>query len=115
MTTYQPQEGVHIGRPPCANCGANFHLHHDAERHGSHLPDRLCLECERVGPPACPTPYRPGGLQAAADALRSAYRAGDANRVFAARGDLQRLLGHRAGTCLPLCEPCDLLLSTVPR
>lgn len=72
--TYSPAEGIFIGRPPCGSCGANWHLHHDG---------------------ACPEPYRPSSLVAALGELADAVRAGNPIRVFAARGEVQRLMGHR--------------------
>ncbi len=80
MSTYEPQHGVHVGRPPCVHCAAAYRLHHD-------------------GP--CPVPYRPETLTAAVRALREAKP----GATFAARGDLQRLLGrgHEPDGCVG-CE-----------
>ena len=90
MTTYQPQPGIFVGRPPC-HCGAAYRLHGNEG--------------------ACPSPYRPDTLAVAIHDLRRAVAAADTSRIFAARGDVQRLLGHRPGTCTPLCEGCDVLLA----
>lgn len=87
MTTYSPQAGVHVGRPPCATCGANYHLH-------------------RAG--TCPAAYRPDSLQAAVSALSAAQGRHDPAATFAARGDLQRLLGraHTWDGCIG-CQALD--------
>lgn len=50
---------------------------------------------ERGGSLACPTQARVGSLESAIDALVAAQRGGDQTRMFAARGDVQRLMGHR--------------------
>ena len=71
--TYEPQARVTVGRPPCANCGAAFRLHRDG---------------------VCPTAYRPDTLEAAQRELADAERSGDANRIFVARGELQRIIGR---------------------
>lgn len=72
-TTYRPQPGVHVGRPPCAECGAAYRLHRDG---------------------ACPTAYRPGTIEAAVRELEGAIARKDPAAVFAARGDIQRLMGR---------------------
>lgn len=72
--TYRAQQGIFIGRPPC-ECGAAYRLHRDG---------------------ACPVPYRPPTIQSAERDLRDAERSGDANRIFIARGEVQRLRGRRA-------------------
>lgn len=71
---YQPQEGVYAGRPPCAECGAAFRLHRDG---------------------ACPEAYRPDSLEEAQRGLAAAEASGDPDRVFIARGEVQRLGGGR--------------------
>ena len=73
MTTYRAQEGVFVGRPPCAECGANYHLHRDG----------VCLAAWRPTTPA-----------EAQRELAAAEASGDPTRVFVARGDLQRLEGR---------------------
>lgn len=92
MTTYTAQPGVWPGAPPC-HCGAARRLH------------------VGVGAP-CPTAWRPDTLATAVVALRRAVGNADRDAVFVARGDVQRQLGHRRASCTPLCEACDLLLST---
>lgn len=87
MTTYLPQTGVFMGRPPCENCGAAFRLHGLSGTTGVELAasansgDRL----------ACPTAYRPASLDEARARLAEAETSGDQARIFVARGDLQRL------------------------
>lgn len=61
---------------------------------------------------ACPEVYRPDDLEVATTELLRAALAGDANAVFTARGNVQRLLQHPAGTCRPLCSSCQALLET---
>lgn len=93
MTTYQAQQGVFVGRPPCT-CGAAFRLH--------------------AADGTCPTAYRPSDLAAAvADLRRLVGVAATSSDLFVARGNVQRLLGHRQGACAPLCEACDVLYATV--
>jgi hypothetical protein len=98
MSTYLPQEGVFPGRPPCASCGANFHLHA--------LPPELVAMGfqvtatglgavhDRGGRLVCPEPYRPTTIEVAQRELAEAEAAGDEARVFVARGHLQRLQGR---------------------
>lgn len=83
MTTYQPAEGVFVGRPPCVNCGAAWRLHEPVARPGA------------AGVLRCPVAYRPDTLDAANRALDEAIASGDQARIFAARGDVQRLGGPR--------------------
>lgn len=52
---------------------------------------------------ACPEAYRPGTMAEALRELAAAQASGNSVRVFSARGEVQRLLGHRTGTCWPLC------------
>ena len=54
----------------------------------------------------CPDP-RSRSIEEATAAVR---RAGPG--AFAARGNLQRLMDHRPGTCSPMCEACDALLAS---
>lgn len=82
MSTYEPQEGVLAGRPPCRNCGAAYRLHYPAGKRGG-------MEC--------PTAYRPGTLAEARDQLDKAEASGDANRIFVARGEVQRLASREEG------------------
>jgi hypothetical protein len=73
---YQPNTSqVFVGRPPCVNCGAAYRLH-----------------AQTIGL-QCPEPHRPSTLAEAQQALEEAQRAGDDTRIFAARGDVQRLGG----------------------
>jgi hypothetical protein len=67
---------------------------------------------------ACPTQYRPDTLAQAMRELDAAVLRKGAmlhptteatDRVFAARGEVQRHLGHRPGTCAPTCAGCTLL------
>lgn len=89
MTTYLPQTGVFMGRPPCENCGAAFRLHGLSGTTGVELAasansgDRL----------ACPTAYRPASLDDAEKALVRAILSGDQAASFVARGEVQRLGG----------------------
>jgi hypothetical protein len=76
--TYAPQEGVHVGRPPCATCGANYHLHRVVGRW------RLCPEA-----------YRPSTMAEAQRELSQAVAASDPVAEFVARGNVQRLAGRR--------------------
>jgi len=74
MTMYEPQEGIHVGRPPCSQCGAAYRLHRDG---------------------ACPAAWRPTTPAEAERELAAAEASGDAARVFVARGDLQRIRGRQ--------------------
>jgi len=89
MTAYAPQRGLFVGRPPCFHCGAAYRLHHKADD----------------GTLACPTRWRPSSLRVAVDALEAARERGDQAALFAARGDIQHLLGrgHAADGCIG-CE-----------
>lgn len=93
MTTYDPVPGVYVGRPPCVVCGAAYRLHRAG---GSTL--------------VCPVAYRPATIAQALADLRGAMTRDDANELFIARGEVQRLTGHRLGTCLPLCAGCSGVL-----
>jgi hypothetical protein len=42
----------------------------------------------------CPEPYRPATIESATAELKSAEASGDANRIFVARGNFQRLKGR---------------------
>lgn len=102
MSTYAPQEGVYPGRPPCANCGANFQLHRAPVAATAGLPGRAMVTGRGLAKLydagvqlECPEAYRPGTLELARRALEEAEASGDANRIFTARGDLQRLEGRR--------------------
>jgi hypothetical protein len=110
MSTYAPREGVFVGRPPCANCGANLQLHTipagvvegvtvpitvgPTERRYLTSRGLQKLLDEGVGL-ECPEAYRPSTLEAARRALADAEAAGDSARIFTARGDLQRLEGRK--------------------
>jgi succinate dehydrogenase/fumarate reductase-like Fe-S protein len=63
----------------------------------------------------CPELYRPAVLADAVRELTAARAAERPDRVFAARGEVQRLLGHRPGTCTPMCLGCVALLEPVAR
>lgn len=108
MSTYVAQEGVYVGAPPCASCGAALRLHT--------VPAGTITEAVpiRVGPNTrqyltslglqkllaagaqlqCPEAYRPGTLEEAQRGLAAAEASGDAARIFIARGELQRLQGR---------------------
>lgn len=108
MSTYTPQPGVFVGRPPCAACGANLQLHTlpEEEALALQMPQRsdgqyltsgeLQRLLERRVPLRCPAAYRPTRIEEAQRALAQAEASGDPVRVFAARGDLQRLTGRRS-------------------
>jgi hypothetical protein len=87
VSTYEPQEGVLAGRPPCRHCGAAFRLHRNPA-----LDERPLEQHEPRHP--CPTAYRPGSLEEAQRELVAAEASGDANRIFVARGEVQRLAGR---------------------
>jgi hypothetical protein len=84
MTTYEAQPtGIGAGRPPCANCGAAYRLHHaDVNDSGEQYVLR------------CPVAYRTDTLGAAQEDLRAAEASGDPARIFVARGNVQRLGGR---------------------
>lgn len=114
MTTYVPAEGVHVGRPPCANCGAALRLHRTPA-----ADERCCLTATAMALAArtrtllCPTPAAAThDLLGAIAALSAAAQGHDQAATFTARGEVQRYLDHRPGTCLPLCTACNLLLET---
>lgn len=73
VSKYLAAQGVFVGRPPCETCGAAYRLH-------------------RFG--ACPEAYRPTTQDEAQRLLERAEHNGDAERVFVARGELQRLRGR---------------------
>jgi len=81
----------------CRDCGASLRLHG--------FTDRL----DAWGQPlrSCPTAYRPTTLDRALVELEDAT---GPEAIFTARGNVQHLLGHRPGTCHPLCDACDALL-----
>jgi hypothetical protein len=83
--TFVPQP---LHRTHCAGCGAARVAHH----HTTH---------------ACPTPYRPSTLADAMREFEAATAAGDQNRIFAARGEVQRLHGSRHP--IPECAVCRML------
>lgn len=108
MTNYLPAPGVYVGRPPCSECGAAYHLHGPA-----HLSAAQRAAASVEGRLPCPSSWRPSHLEEALAQLRTAN---DPAAIFTARGEVQRLLGHRPGTCLPLCSACEaLLVSGAPR
>ena len=94
MTSYEPDPAI-IGTawPACVHCHAARRLHIAG---------------------ACPTAYRPGHLETATAALRVALERRDQAAIWVARGDVQRLAGHRLGDCKvddsPLCYACALLV-----
>lgn len=90
--TYAPVDGTFVGRPPCASCGASFHLHQPS---GSVVDGKLRQRLFDGGTPLlCPQAARPDSLEAARRVLEDAEASGDAARIFAARGDVQRLEGR---------------------
>lgn len=103
-TTYQPQDGVFPGRPPCRHCGAAYRLHFSGAAPAVVLEDSTEIRpgvlyltkrgrdrLEAAGALTCPQAYRPGTLEVAERELRQAEATGDQARVFVARGNLQRL------------------------
>lgn len=98
MSTYAPAPGVHIGRPPCSNCGANFHLHRpsigplNARVSGTTLSNAYTRGEELWCPEQRPEPARAETLDAARAELALAEASGDEARVFVARGNVQRLM-----------------------
>jgi hypothetical protein len=89
MSTYEPQEGALVGWPPCRHCGAAYRLHHVEERTVAGAGATA-----RTARPRCPTAYRPSSLEEAQRELAAAEASGDANRIFVARGEVQRLQGR---------------------
>lgn len=87
VSTYSPQATVGPGRPPCANCGAAWRLHRNPAL------DTRPLEQHEPRHP-CPRAYRPATLEVAQRELEQAEASGDANRIFVARGEVQRLRGR---------------------
>jgi len=64
--------------------------------HGSPLLSRAARSTLAVrGTLPCPQAYRADSVDLAEKALAAALASGDANRVFVARGDVQRLTGRR--------------------
>lgn len=99
-TAYRPQKGVHVGRPPCRECGADFHLHRPAS--GTMADGRgLGRLYEQGVALLCPTRYRPASLGEAVVAHADAELRNDPAAVFTARGEIQRLLGrdHQRDGC----------------
>lgn len=94
MSTYQPQEGVFAGRPPCASCHANFQLHRPAGAGPQVTGEQLGRLYRQGVELECPEAYRPASLEEAQRGLEQAERSGDQARVFIARGELQRLRGR---------------------
>lgn len=90
MSTYAPAEGIHIGWPPCANCGAAYRLHHVTEH--SVAGAGAIARTARL---TCPTPYRPDTIEVAQRELAAAEASGDQARIFTARGEVQRLVGRK--------------------
>lgn len=94
--TYSPAEGTYIGRPPCANCGANFHLHRLRASGPAVSGATLANAHERGEALVCPTerpePARAETLDAARAELAQAEASKDPQRVFVARGNVQRLM-----------------------
>lgn len=102
-TTYAPQDGVFPGRPPCAACGADFHLHRPPDAGPLRVTGRgLGKRHDAGGALRCPTAYRPDTLGTAVAAMADAATRHDPAGVFAARGDIQRLLGrgHQWDGCI---------------
>lgn len=101
MKAYAPQLGLYPGRPPCATCGADFHLHRPAAGAvggllpGGRITGRGLATLAEAGVALwCPEPYRPASMAEAQRLLEEAERSGDQARVFVARGELQRLEGR---------------------
>jgi hypothetical protein len=89
LTMYIPAGTIGAGRPACARCGAAYGLH------GSILLSRAARATLAArGQLPCPHPFRVDSLAVAQRALDRAEASGDASRIFAARGDLQRLQGR---------------------
>lgn len=120
MTTYEPQVDVlDGGRPPCANCGAQLRLHRlppTSAAYATPLP-RGDLYLTSRGMQAlfdageqllCPEAYRPSVLT---DAITALAAANDRQAVFAARGEVQRLMGHRPAGA-EHCAACWALTHT---
>lgn len=84
--TYRPADGVFIGSPPCAECGAHYFLHGPA---AVTRDERRRLA--NAGRLPCPTPYRETSLERAQARLAEAEASGDDAAIFTARGDVQRL------------------------
>jgi len=104
--TYVPAEGIYIGRPPCAACGANFHLHRPAEGAVAGLLPRgritgrgLAKLADAGAPLECPRREgdRAASLEEAEAQLVQAEAGGDPVREFVARGEVQRLRGRGTG------------------
>lgn len=95
-TTWQPRSDM---PRYCANCYALQALHSMATG-------------------ACPERYRPDTLAEAMRELAAAQAAGQQGRIFAARGEVQRLAGHRIVDCpggtegQSLCAGCTVLAVT---
>lgn len=94
MSAYRPAEGVFVGRPPCAECGANFNLHRPTTIGAGATSTQLASAYRHGVPLRCPEAYRPGTLEEAVRGLVEAERSGDEARIFVARGELQRLAGR---------------------
>lgn len=103
MSSYRPAPGVWVARPPCDNCRANFHLHRPPTAPpspGDRRSERrvtgvdLAQAYDMGVPLACPEGYRVGSIEEAQEGLRRAEASGSQERVFVARGDLQRLEGR---------------------
>jgi hypothetical protein len=83
-----------------------------------------CAECGAARPThdyatgECPTAYRPDTLGEALRELAAAHAARDQARLFAARGEVQRISGHHVGECTTsvattsLCPACRALAAT---
>lgn len=108
MTIYAPQPAEPGGpaQPPCANCGAAFRLHRplaaDVAGLAVEVAGRQYVTAQGMrkllamgARLACPTAARPGSLAGAMQQLLAATIAGNATAVFSARGEVQRLMGHR--------------------
>ena len=86
---YVAQEGVHVGRPPCAECGVAARLHRDG---------------------ACPVAAR---LTDHLDVAVTRLLADPDDFVW--RGEVQRLMRHRPSADQDHCAACAALAKGGPR
>jgi hypothetical protein len=100
MTGYFNPSTRAMGRY-CRDCGASLRLH-------GFSPDKVDPWGAPLRP--CPEQYRPSTLDRALVELQEASDKADPAAIFTARGNVQHLLAHRPGTCLPMCDACDALL-----
>lgn len=120
MSTYEPQpQEPGGGRPPCVNCGAQLRLHRlpttsaayatPLPGGGMYLTSSGMQELLDAGEVLlCPEAYRPTGLVEAIAALAAANTT---PAIFAARGEVQRLMDHRPAGA-EHCAACWALVHT---